>query len=115
MLRRTTSSDCPNSFSTSIISAVMIDDAMATTKQVNATTIVHHHLYAFDQFFGVSGSLGTKVTSLYSGFPFSLLGIGITPDSFSVVYSSRFASTDSVRYGRLISRLGSRDSLRGVS
>jgi len=64
MLTNATSSETLNSFSTPAISAVITDDANATTKHVTATTIVHHHLYAFDQFLGFSGSLGVNVTSL---------------------------------------------------
>ena len=36
--------------------AVMTALLKATEKQVSATIIVHHHLYFFDQFFGLSDS-----------------------------------------------------------
>ena len=45
-------------------SAVMMELARATVKQVNATTMVQYHLYALDQFLGFLGSLSLKVTRL---------------------------------------------------
>jgi len=64
MLTRANSSETSNSFCTPAMSAVMTEDANATTKHVTATTMVQYHLYALDQFFGFSGSFGLNVTSL---------------------------------------------------
>ena len=63
-----TSCDIPRSSAGPIISAVMTDDAKATTKQTKAIIMVQYHLNNFDQFLGFSGSLMSKVTSFQSTF-----------------------------------------------
>ncbi len=65
MLRRETSLETPKSLLTLLISAVTTDEQNATTKHTEAIIAVHHHLYALDQFFGLSGSSTVNVTSLY--------------------------------------------------
>lgn len=69
MLTSATSSDTSNSFATPATSAVMTDDASATTKHVSATTRVQYHLYARDQFLGLPGSGGlvVKLTRVWEG------------------------------------------------
>lgn len=101
MVNKLTSSDTPNVSETPSISAVMTLDANATTKHTEAIISVHHHLYAFDQFFGFSGSSIVKVTSLYFSMcpSFEICFLRIAPLAVSLRYSSRFASRLSVRTG----------------
>lgn len=63
-VRNVTSRETLNVSITPGKSAVTTLLAKATTKHVNATTIVMYHLSNFDQFFGFSGSSSLKVTSL---------------------------------------------------
>ena len=81
----------------------MTAELKATTKQVSATHIVHHHLYALDQFLGFSGSSTFHVTSSYrSILPVARdrTSLKICPSMVSPVYSSKLASLLSVRVGR---------------
>ncbi|KXS97555.1 hypothetical protein AC578_9763 [Pseudocercospora eumusae] len=63
IIRRDTSSLTPKVMAGPVKSAVITALLNATAKQVIATTIVHHHLQALDQFLGFAGSPSTKVTS----------------------------------------------------
>lgn len=63
-VRSATSRETLNDSITPGKSAVTTLLAKATTKHVNATTIVMYHLHNLDQFFGLSGSSSLKVTSL---------------------------------------------------
>ncbi|KXT11521.1 hypothetical protein AC579_6589 [Pseudocercospora musae] len=97
-------------------SAVITALLNATAKQVIATTIVHHHLYALDQFFGFAGSPFTKVTSSQrSEFPVLVDLVGSNPFAVSSVYSPVCASAVSVQYGRLTASTGSASKLVLVS
>jgi hypothetical protein len=78
-------------------SAVITALQNATTKQVKATVMVQYHLYAFDQFFGFSGSFTVKVTSSWSSyFPLFLeiVRLRMTP----VVVSSRYSCISALSF-----------------
>ena len=83
---------------TPAMSAVMTELLNATTKQVMATVMVHHHLYAFDQFLGFAGSPGVKVTSSYRSVrPVLFDNTVCRPVGVSAVYSFIRASRVRVR------------------
>ena len=103
MVTRAASSLMWNSSDTPAMSAVMTEEANATTKQVKATIMVQYHLNALDQFFGFAGSSTVNVTSLYfwrcpSG---AACVWRIVPVDVSLRSSSRLASRESVRVGRV--------------
>lgn len=83
--------------------AVMTEELKATTKQVKATTIVHHHFLTLVKFFGFSGSLMVKVTRSWSStLPDirEMVLLGMMPDAVSSVNSCMSALSLSVPYGR---------------
>lgn len=103
MVRRDTSSETPKVADTPSRSAVMTLLENATTKHVQETTIVHHHLYSFDQFLGFSGSSILNVTNFQSSIcpvTFDLIGLMMFPVLVSVVNSSKLASGLTSRRGR---------------
>ena len=86
------------------MSAVMTAELNATVKQTEAIISVHHHFFPLDQFLGFAGSSTVKVTSFHcSRWPsFSETTVlSSVPVDVSFRYSSRFASRDRVRVGRV--------------
>src|SRR5690554_5129074 len=97
--RRATVRVHPNSSTTPSMAGVMTDEQRATERHVMAITMVHHHLYAFDQFFGLPGSLVVNVTRLYLTLPpvCVVVSFGIVPVEVSSVNSAMFALLVRVR------------------